>query len=227
MRLPPPSAHYSQCVRYGRYLARRLRRAKLATLAADVEKVTLAIRANGRALEDADDAIQEAIADRDGSDDDLDNAAQTARAKLAGRSADADRKPPYTHIFHEGLAYYTAAPLDEEVARYGELKVRLEEHLPASDKVRAAAVAAIDAGVAAFSKAAATLTKARTEESLASTRLDAARESWEKQVEKTYGALVQEMGRSAAERFFPQIRGKAKVQDAPAAPEPPDPSKPS
>ena len=88
-------------------------------------------------------------------------------------------------------------------------------------------MAAIEAGIGAFSKAVATLTKARTEESLASTRLDAARESWEKQVEKTYGALVQEMGRSAAERFFPQIRGKAKVQEAPAAPEPPDPSKPS
>jgi hypothetical protein len=226
MRLPPPSAHYSQCVRYGRYLARRLRRAKLATLAADVEKATLAVRTNGRALEDADDAIQEAIADRDGSDDDLDGAAQTARAKLAGRSADADRKAPYTLIFHEGLAYYTAAPLDEEVKRYGELKVRLEEHLPANDKVRTTTVAAIDAGIAAFSKATAALAKARTDDSLASTRLTTSRESWEKQVEKTYGALVQEMGRSAAERFFPQIRGKSKAQDAPPAPDPADPSKP-
>lgn len=228
MRLPPPSAHYSQCVRYGRYLARRLRRAKLATLAADVEKVTVAVRATGRALEDADDPIQDAIADRDASDDDLDGAAQAARAKLAGRSADADRKPPFTLIFHEGLAYYTAAPLDEEVARYGELKVRLEEHLPANDKVRTTTVAAIDTGLGAFSTAAAALTKARTGESLASTRLTSARESWEKQVEKTYGALVLEMGRAAAERFFPQIRGKkTKEQGSPSAPEQDDSEKPA
>lgn len=208
MRLPAPSAHFSQRVRFGSYVARRVRRAKLITLAADIEKATTAVLTAGRALEDADKPIQDALADRDGFDDDLDEVAQNARAKLAGRSADAARTAPYTLIFPEGIGYYTAAPLDEEVRRYGELKQRLQEHLPAADDVLTTAIPAIDAGLAGFSGAVTALAKARTDESLASTRLEAATEAWEKQMEKTYGALVAEVGRARAERFFPRVRGK-------------------
>jgi hypothetical protein len=208
MRLPPASAHFSQRVRYGRYVVRRLRRARLGTLATDAEKVTTALLTLGRALEDADAPIQDALADRDASDDDLDEAAQTARLKLSARSADAVKTAPYTLIFPEGIGYYTAAPLDEEVKRYGELKQRLVENLPASDKVRAAAVTTIDAGLDGFSTAVKALDKARTDEALASTRLAAATEAWEKQMEKTYGALVAEQGKEKAERFFPKLKGK-------------------
>lgn len=208
MRLPAPSAHFSQRVRYGNYAARRLRRARMLTLAVDIEKTTALILLTGRALEDADKPIQDALADRDAYDDDLDEAAQSSRLKLAARAIDAAKTAPYTLIYPDGVGYYTAAPLDEEIQRYGELKHRLEEHLPAADKVRSKTVAAIDAGLDGFRGAVDALTKARTAESLASTRLTAATEAWEKQLEKSYGAIVSEVGRARAERFFPRIKGK-------------------
>jgi hypothetical protein len=208
MRLPAPSAHFSQRVRYGNYVARRLRRERMLPLAADIEKTTTLILTTGRAVEDANKPIQDALADRDGFDDDLDEAAQSSRLKLAARSTDAVKTAPYTRIYPDGITYYTAAPLDEEVARYGELKERLAEHLPAKDEVRSATIAAIDAGLDGFRGAVAALTSARTAESLASTRLAAATESWERQIEKAYGAIVNEFGRARADRFFPRVRNK-------------------
>jgi hypothetical protein len=208
MRLPAPSAHFSQIVRYGNYVARRLRRARMLPLAADVEKTTALVLLTGRAREDADKPIQDALADRDAFDDDIDQAAQASRLELAARSIDAVKTAPYTLIYPDGIGYYTAAPLDEEVARYGELKRRLEEHLPAADQVRCKTIAAIDAGLDGFRGAVEALTSARTAESLASTRLAAAIEGWEKQIEKSYGAIVGEVGRATAERFFPRVKGK-------------------
>jgi hypothetical protein len=208
MRLPPPSAHVSHRVRFGNYLARRLRRARMLSPSTDIEKATALILLTGRAHEDADKPIQDALADRDAFDDDLDETAQSSRLHLAARHLDAVKAAPYTLIYPDGVGYYTAAPLDEEVQRYGELKSRLEEHLPPSDEVRINTVAAIDAGIEGFGGSVAALTKARTAESLTSTRLTAATESWEKQVERTYGALVAEVGRVKAERFFPRVRGK-------------------
>ncbi|MFT3763939.1 MAG: hypothetical protein QM820_00200 [Minicystis sp.] len=207
MRLPSPTAHYGHCVRVGNYAGRRCRRAQLGTLAADAYDVTAALLAAGRAYEDADKPIQDALADRDAFDDDLDGTAQDARAALAGRSADAVKNEPYTRIFPEGIAYYTAAPIDQEAKRYGELKQRLTTYLPAGDEVIAKAVPAIDQGLDGFAKATAALTQARTDEALAGTRLAAAREAWAKQMEKTYGALVAAVGKAKAESFFPRVKG--------------------
>ncbi len=217
MRLPAPSSSYRQRVRFGRYVASRLRRAKLAQLAADVAAITAKLKEEGRAEEDTEDATQDALADRDGIDDDLDYAAQEARANLAGRSADAVKRDPYIHIFPNGLAYYTAAPLDEEEKRYGELKHRLVEHLPADDDVRKKTVKAIDVGLKDFAKATAQVDSARTAESLAATRLTKATDAWTRQMEKTYGALVAELGRARAEKFFPRTRTKG--SDAAATPD--------
>ncbi|MFO0625039.1 MAG: hypothetical protein U0325_05430 [Polyangiales bacterium] len=99
-------------------------------LATSVERSTLAARESGRAWEDADDAIQAALADRDAADDDLDPIAQSARTTRAGRGISAGREAPYTLIFPAGIGYYIAAPLDENTKRY-ELRARLEQNLPA------------------------------------------------------------------------------------------------
>lgn len=208
MRLPPQNAHYIHRVRYGRYVARRLRKARLTVLAASVEKVSQAVLTYGRAVEDAEGPIQDALADRDAADTDLDRAAQDARARLAGRSADAIKNVPYTVIFPDGISYYTAAPLDEEQQRYTELKKRLVEHLPQTDEVRCATVPLIDTGLAEFIKGAAQLEAVRTDAALASTRLTSSTEAWDKQIEKTYGALVAEVGRAAAEGFFPRVSAR-------------------
>ena len=208
MRLPSATASYHARTRFGRYVARRLRRAKLNQLAEDALSVNNAVREMGRAWDDAGDAIQDALADRDAADDDLDTAAQDARNTLAGRSVDAVRLSPYTDVFPNGIGYYITAPLDQEVKRYSELKQRLTENLPASDEVRKKAVKALDAGIAAFEKGSEDLDAARTAEALAATRLAKATDAWVKQMEKTYGALVAELGRSAAGRFFPRTTRK-------------------
>lgn len=213
MRLPAKSATYEERARYGRYVARRLRRAKLTQMTQDVTKASLDLRAAGRAWEDTEDAIQDAIADRDAIDDSLDDAAKDARAALAGRSADADQNPPYTLIFDKGAAYYTAAPLDEEEKRYSEFKGKLADHLPPGDEVLMKTVPLIQAGLDDFPVAVKELNAARTAQALAATKLAAATDSWTKLMEKTYGALVGLVGKVKAERFFPRVRTKAKKDD--------------
>ncbi|MFT3773040.1 MAG: hypothetical protein QM820_47265 [Minicystis sp.] len=208
MRLPPATAHFSQPVTFGGYLGRRLRRAQYKTMAADVATATSTLLLAGRAWEDSEGPIQDALADRDAIDDDLDSAAQDARAALAGRSATAVKEAPYTMIFPDGVTYYTAAPLDEETKRYGELKARLVDNLPPGDDVRVKTVAVIDPNVKAFAEAVAALDQARTAQAMARTKLDAAREAWDRQMEKVYGALVAEFGKAKAERFFPAVRVK-------------------
>jgi hypothetical protein len=221
MRRLAATSHYSHRVQFGRYVVRRLRRARMTTMADSLEHATTAVRDAGRAWEDAEDAIQDALADRDAYDDDLDTVAQTARAHLGGRSADATRRPPYTQVFPDGVTYYTAAPLAEEEKRYGELRMRVEEHLPADDPARVQTVPGLDAGLAGFRQATTDLNTRRAAESLAATRLTTATETWERELDRAYGLLVAEMGRQRAERFFPKNRGsKAET------PEKPEPEKP-
>lgn len=214
MRLPQPSAHCSHRVRFGRYVERRLRTDKRVSLADDVALSTTAVLSAGRGLEDTIGPVQEALADRDAADDALDAVAQTTRLGLASRKVGADKEAPYTLIFHKGIGYYTAATLDQEESRYGELKSRLVEHLPANDPVRASACLAIDAGLVAFKAGTTALTTARNDESLAKTRLESAEEAWERQMTKVYGVLMAEIGRTAAESFFPKTKSaKSKSED--------------
>lgn len=222
MRLPPPSSSYTTFVRYGLYVVRRLRRAGLTDLATSVERGTLAARESGRAWEDADDAIQAALADRDAADDELDLTAQSARATLAGRGISADREAPYTLIFPAGIGYYIAASLDENAKRYGELRARLEQNLPASDAVRKSAVPALQKGVKDFEAAVKSLDAAESAERIAGTRARTALRTLERQLEKTYGALVADLGKSRAESFFPRTRGSRRA-DPSAPPAPPTP----
>jgi hypothetical protein len=211
MRLPDDHAPFADRVRYGRYLGRRLRRAKRTTLATDVEAANAEVLKRGRELEDALGPVQDARADRDAADDDLDDIAQDSRAKLAGRSVDAMKKPPYTNIFPHGIDYYIAAPLDQETARYNEFAQRCTEHLDIEDDIRQNAVPAIGAGITAFKTAYEAVDQALTAEALAFTRLNAAEESWANLVTKVYGALIADVGKKAADRFFPKIRGSKKA----------------
>jgi len=204
MKVPRKDAHYEARVHFGRYTARRLRREGKTGLEVGVMSATEAVLVAARACEDAEALVQVALADRDGIDDDLDDVAKDARAKLAGRGAEAARTAPYTQIFPKGIEYYTAAPLAEEVPRYDELGKRLTENLGPQDPVRVDAVPAIQKGTTAFAAAAKAVETVRTDAALAGTRLAAAEESWYRQIEKTYGALVAEVGRARAERFFPK-----------------------
>jgi restriction endonuclease Mrr len=227
MRLPPDNSEFMAFVRYGRYATRRLRRAGLTSLSQDAEKVTLDVKTAGRLWEDADEPIQDAMADRDTADDGLDLAAQQLRATLASRGLGADKRAPYTQIFHQGISFYTAAPLDQEEARYGELRLRVEEHLPVDDAARQQVVASIDAGLKAFRQAVDELHAAEAREALAGTRVRSAIATFSRQMEKTFGALVIELGKAEAERFFPKVRGGKGSSGGGGAPFTPTPTTPS
>jgi hypothetical protein len=214
MRLPKLNASYRQRIHFGHYVARRLRRAKLATLSAAITKATAELRELGRAWEDLTDGMQDVLADRDAADDHLDQAAQRARAALAGRSATATREAPYVAIFPQGMAYYTAATLDQEVERYDELRQRLAEHLPAGDEIRESTILLLDAGLPEFAAAKTAVHEAYTAESLARTRLKQATDAWTRQLERVFGALVIDLGRARANAFFPRNQArKTKVAD--------------
>lgn len=219
MRLPRPEAPWSDRVSYGRYLYTRLLRAKLLELAERVKGATAAVKAAGRAVEDAEEPVQDALANRDGVDDDLDDGAQGSRLNLASRGVGADKSAPYTSVFHKGIEYYTAATIAENADRYSELGKRMTEHLPAGDPLLAS-VPVIEQNVVAFTSAVKSVAAARTEKGLAVTRLESAVEQWDLLVEKTYGALVEKFGKKKAERFFPRSKragGEDPVVPPPAA----------
>ena len=223
MRLPPDNSEFMAFVRYGRYVMRRLRRAGLTSLSQDAEKATLDVKAAGRLWEDADEPIQDALADRDAADDELDVGAQTLRAALASRALGADKRPPYTHIFHQGISFYTAAPLDQEEARYGELRLRVQEHLPEGDAARQEVLATIESGLKTFRQSVEELRSSEAKEAMAGTRARSTIAAFSRQMEKTFGALVVDLGKVEAERFFPKVRGGKSSSgggDVPFAPTP-------
>ena len=60
MQLPPEGSSYTRYVIYGRYVARRLRRARKTTLADTASKAAQQVKTLGRAEEDAAEPVQDA-----------------------------------------------------------------------------------------------------------------------------------------------------------------------
>lgn len=205
MRLPADNAAYDQLIAFGRYVTRRLRRKKMTALAQDAEAATTKVKSLGRAWEDAAEPLQDALADRDGADDDLDLIAKEIRQVMASRGLDAVKKSPYIDVFPQGIEYYTAAPLDEEEKRYGELQTRLEKFLPADDALRPR-IEEIKEGIASFREASIAVDKQRGELAIGRSTLDGAIDSWRRYMNKLYGTLVSQVEKAAAERFFPKTR---------------------
>ena len=202
MQLPQASAAYGRRVEFGRYVTRTLRRGKFADLAEAMQGVTDALLVQGRAWEDARALGYAGQADRDAVDAELDVLAQTIRLSLASRDLEATQRAPYTAIFPRGIAYYTAAPLSAEVARYLELAARLDKHLDADDPLRAQ-IAGIEAGVADFKAADDALATGRRAQALARTDVAVAQDAFDAEV-----------GRSRARRFFPRAaRGRGAADD--------------
>jgi len=213
MQLPKESGSYGSLVRVAVYTSRLLRRSKYEALAADLIVGLTSVRRRGRIWEDSEDAVQGGLADRDGADDDLDDVGQEARLGVASTSVAAVREAPYTQIFPQGVGYYTAAPLDQEVTRYTELKQRLETHLPEANPIRVNAVPRIEMGIIEFTAATNTLTAAERDQVIARTELVHAIRSLRRQLEKTYGLLVADIGKIKAERYFPKVKSSKKDAD--------------
>jgi hypothetical protein len=215
MRLPQQSAGYGVRVDFGRYVEGSLLYARLGELAGPVKQVAQKLKTAGRTWEDAAEPVQFALAERDAVDRDLDLLAQHVRLALASTGTAAMREEPYTSVFPFGIDYYASAPLDEQESRYSELVERLEAHLPADHPLRLEAVPKLQAGISAFADAEKRVAAARRAQALARTAVDAAAESFDRVLERTYGALIERYGRKAAETYFPRFRrGRAPEVDA-------------
>jgi flagellin-specific chaperone FliS len=213
MQVPAEGAAFTRRVSFGRYVLTRLKRAKLSNLAEPVEKKNAQVKSAGRAWEDADELIQDSLANRDAADDALDTTAQDLRFALAGRSRQAAKESPYLDIFYKGIEYYTAAPLDEEVNRYQELITRLEAHLPKEDASRQEVVPILQGQIKDFQEAEASVASARTQDALARTSLLSLQDAWDDLMEKTHAALVQKFDKAKAEKFFPKINRSRSEKD--------------
>ena len=208
MQLPKESGSYVPLVRVAVYTSRRLRRSKHDALAADLIVGLTQVRRLGRAWEDSADTVQGSLADRDAADDGLDDVGQETRLGVASTGVAAVREAPYTQIFPHGVGYYTSAPLDQEVTRYTELKQRLEAHLSATNPIRLDAIPRIESGIAEFTAATTEVASAERDQAIARTELVHAARSLRRQLEKTYGLLVSEVGKAKAERYFPKVKSK-------------------
>jgi hypothetical protein len=193
-------------VRHGRYTATRLKKAKRADQAASLEQATNKTKVSGRKVEDSQEAIDTATAFRDAADSSMDEPTKHFRQQLAARSLRADRELPYTAIFPQGIGYYIAAIVSENVNRYNELITRVEANLPADDPLRIALIPAITAGIEEYKTASEQLSQARTALSMARTESDVAKDEWETLMVKIYGNLISDLGKQAAEQFFLKSR---------------------
>lgn len=218
MQLPKHNRHYQTQVDYGRYVAARLRKVSREDLAVGVDQATQSVKDKGRAWQDLNEAVSTDLAHRDAADEALDSLAQVFRLNLASRSVGADKQAPYTTIFPKGLAYYTAAPMSENVARYNELLTRAEAALPSDDPALCTLQASLPGLITNFEQAAKALDAARAQAGVARTALETSVDDWLIQMEKTYGLLVAELTRKVAERFFP--RPSSSTGGDPPAPEP-------
>ena len=220
MQMPGPSASYDQYVHFGRYLASRLRRDRMAELVGEVDAVTAAVKAAGRAWEDSKELVEDALAARDAGAADLDRGAQAIRLDLASRKLGAHKEAPYTEVFPAGIEAYTTAPVDARAGRFRELLRRLAAALPADDRLLATWQAPLTAGVDTWSADLVEVERQRTGVSMAATALASAKAAWRAAIERAYGRVVAAHGRRDAEAFFPKRRRVKEAAVEPAAVEP-------
>ncbi len=207
MRQPDESAKHQDYISFGRYVARRCRRGGFDELAALAASATDDVKAAGRAWEDAAEGVQEFMADRDMADDVLDGVVRRCRRQLLARSVSVEKQGWFKAIFHSGVGYYIAAPLDKEKARYGEFVALLRDNLEEGDELLEQVPGEVEQGLSAFGEAVEAMGQAEQGRLLARSRLERAKDNWRRTMERLFGALTEHFSsRSEADRFFPRGR---------------------
>lgn len=203
MRLPHKNASVLSRLNYARYTGQRLRRAKLTSEEDEVKALSTAIRQAELAETALEEELTSLYADRDGCDDDIDDVTKRHRQAIEGRATNANKQRPYTDIYPDGVAWYTASPLAEQVSRYELLVRRYGEFLPEGDPVRAEAPL-ITQALAAWKEASDRLAKVELDLAMARAKTAQAVGAWEEGLRRLYFRLAERFGRAQAERFFPK-----------------------
>lgn len=217
MQLPHASASFQRHVRTGRFTARRLRTASYSDIESPLKACNQTVKDRGRAWEDSEDLIQDALADRDWAEEQASLATREIRLALASRSLDATKTAPYTKIFPDGLDYYVQAKLDEIEQRYQEFVTRVTDNLSADDGVVTSLLPKVKAALSSFQLAVGALSTAITDESVARSELEDAQGEWTTLMTNTHAELIKRVGKPRAERFFQRFREKSKPADVPAS----------
>lgn len=220
MRLPQKGSSVLNLLGYGRYVSRRLRRAKLSAEEAEVDTLGAAIQAADQAETALEQELFSRYADRDGLDDELDDVSKRHRQAIEGRATNANRERPYTDIYPDGIAWYTASPLAEQVSRYELLVRRYDSFLPEGDPVRAEGPNLLSL-LSAWKEAKAQLDQLELDVAMARAKTAAAVNAWEEGLRRLYFRLAERFGKTQAERFFPKPGRGGRAVSEPEGPDTP------
>jgi len=211
MKTPSPGSHFRHHVRSGLYTVGRLLRAHMSEQAGSIQQATQTVLQTGRALEDAEFALVDAFAARDATDDLLDTQTQLGRQQLASRGLGADKRTPYTAIFPDGIKWYIAAPLEEQVARYQIFINRCSTQLPEDDTLRLNVVPQIATLLGEWQAASSSLMTRQASTTGARDELEAGISVWQKLMHDSYNTLCIQLSKAQAEQFFLREKAPKKV----------------
>ncbi len=179
--------------------------------AGSIQQATQTVLQTGRALEDAEFALVDAFAARDATDDLLDTQTQLGRQQLASRGLGADKRTPYTAIFPDGIKWYIAAPLEEQVARYQIFINRCSTQLPEDDTLRLNVVPQIATLLGEWQAASSSLMTRQASTTGARDELEAGISVWQKLMHDSYNTLCIQLSKAQAEQFFLREKAPKKV----------------
>jgi len=170
--------------------------------AGSIQQATQTVLQTGRALEDAEFALVDSYAARDASDDLLDTQVQLGRQQLASRGLGADKQTPYTALFPDGIKWYIAAPLEDQVERYQIFINRCNAQLLEDDTVRINVVPQITTLLGEWQAASSSLMTRQASTTGARDALEAAISVWQKLMHDSYNTLCIQLTKAKAEQFF-------------------------
>lgn len=213
MQLPAEGSSINTLRRFNAYTVRRLRRASMAAPAEDCVKAIKKLREAQAAVEDALEPAEEALADRDAADDDLDGANEEANRELTSRIPEAKKKSPWKDIYPNGSVEYAAAPVGEELDRYKLFKQRLTANLPPDDPLVVRIVPRIDQGLLDWAAAEEKHKEARRIVDTRRGERDRLEQEWRTLMDRLYSSIRAERGAAAAEKFFKKQPRRGKKDD--------------
>lgn len=216
MQIPARDRSVQALVLFGQYVVARCTRNQHADLAAEAKAATGALREVGRALEDLEEVVQYANAERDAVSDDMSDTAREANNTLASRSLDARRRGPHPLVFGDSIRYFTQARQSEQRLRGEQLIERVVAFLPADDTVRVKVVEEMGAHLQAWDAAVGEVEDAKRACDIARIKREEAYLAWSATMQKVYATLLMRVGKQKAERYFPRrTTRKSEVEPTP------------
>jgi len=217
MQLPSKDASPAEKRRFARFVSRRAKRAKFDALAKTIDAHVKSLRVLELAADEAQDPVQDAYADVEADFDDLRALVSDANIKHRAEKVGIDKTPLFKTVWAEGTGAVIKADVDDRTKEARALADRFDEHLPAKHLLRKSHGPKLRKVADTCDASAKVLGKARAKAKGVADKRDLAETALLATLEKTYGALIEKVGKVAAERFFPRRQPAKKKAPAPSA----------